>query len=95
MPRLVGVPRVLRFVVHVVGTPSLVAVHVEGLGSPRPRDGHQGSRCLLQSGLLQAEGHLQKVNFHLEGLYFDWLAGLFSEEKREGTPTGKTKRRFG
>lgn len=77
MPGLVGIPRVLRLIVHGVGAPGLVPLHTEGLGSPRPRDGGQG---LLQRGLLQAQGHLQEVDRHLEGLYFDHRVGLVSGE---------------
>lgn len=81
MPGLVGISRVLRLIVHGVGAPGFVPLHAEGFGSPRPRDGGQG---LLQRGLLQAQGHLQEVNRHLEGLYFDHLVGLVSGEN--GSP---------
>lgn len=61
-------------------------LHAEGLGSPRPWDSGQG---LLQRGLLQAQGHLQEVDCHLEGLYFDHLVGLVSGENSSPTCRGK------
>ena len=83
VPGFVGVARVLRLIVHAVGTPGLVPLHAGGLGFARPWDGHG----LLQRGLLQAEGHLQEVDRHLEGLYFERWAGLCSE-KWERPPAG-------
>lgn len=81
--RLVGVARVLGLGVHGVGTPCLVALQGHRLGPLGGPHSH-----LLQHWLLQAEGHLQEINRHPEGLYLAGRVGL-SQRKSSDGPWGE------